>query len=72
MIAIRLHKGQQVGIFLVPLVVVALVPHCVCHAPINTLWHRMLGGVAPTCEMVPLAASVEVLELGPDRFERNL
>jgi hypothetical protein len=56
--AIRLHRGRSVGAFLIPLVVVGLVPHCVCHAPINLIWHGMLGGVAPTCEMVPLAAAL--------------
>ncbi len=53
--AIRLHRGQSVGAFLVPLVVLGLVPHCVCDAPINVLWHPMLGGLSPTCNVVPLA-----------------
>lgn len=56
--AIRLHRGQSAGLFLIPIVVVSLIPHCVCHAPINVLWHRVLGGLAPTCEMVPLAAAL--------------
>lgn len=56
--AIRLHRGQSVGTVLIPMIVIALIPHCVCHAPINVLWHRMLGGVAPTCEMMPLAAAL--------------
>jgi hypothetical protein len=38
------------------MIVLSLIPHCVCHAPINLLWHRVLNGVAPTCEMVPMAA----------------
>ncbi len=54
--AIRVHRGQSVGSLLILMVGVSLVPHCVCHAPINILWHRMLAGFAPTCEMVPLGA----------------
>jgi hypothetical protein len=54
--AYRMHRGKSIGVTLVPLVIVALVPHCVCHAPVNTLWHSALGGVAPTCGLVPLAA----------------
>jgi len=57
-VAVRLHRGQSIGPLLIPMVVIALIPHCVCHAPINVLWHRMLGGIAPTCEMVPLAATL--------------
>jgi hypothetical protein len=56
-VAYRLFRGQTVGALLLPMIVIALVPHCVCHAPINTIWHSLLGGVAPTCEMMPLAAS---------------
>jgi hypothetical protein len=56
-VAFRLFRGQAIGVFLLPMIVIALVPHCVCHAPINTLWHSLLDGVAPTCEMMPLAAS---------------
>jgi hypothetical protein len=54
--AIRLHRGQTIGAVLVPMIIIALLPHCVCFAPINILWHRMMGGYAPTCEMMPLAA----------------
>ncbi len=56
--AVRLRRGRSVGVLLAPMIVVALIPHCVCHAPINVLWHRVLGGFAPTCEMVPLAATL--------------
>jgi hypothetical protein len=56
--AVRLHRGQTVGVILIPMVVIGLLPHCVCHAPINVLWHRMLGGVSPTCEMMPLSATL--------------
>ena len=55
-IAIRLYRDQSVGPLLIPLVVISLIPHCVCLAPINTLWHRIFSGYAPTCEMMPLAA----------------
>jgi hypothetical protein len=56
--AVRLHRGQSVGAVLVPMVVLGLTPHCVCHAPINVLWHSALGGFSPTCNMVPLAATL--------------
>jgi hypothetical protein len=56
--AIRLHRGQFIGAFLIPMVVIALIPHCVCHAPINSIWHTLFAGYAPTCEMMPLAASL--------------
>jgi hypothetical protein len=54
--AVRLHRGHSVGAFLIPMVVLSLIPHCVCHAPINLVWHRALNGFAPTCEMIPLGA----------------
>ena len=56
--AVRLHRGKSVAPFLIPMIVVGLIPHCVCHAPINLAWHGMLGGVAPTCEMIPLGATL--------------
>ena len=56
--AVRLHRGQSVGALLAPMIVVGLIPHCVCHAPIDVLWHRAFLGFAPTCEMVPLAATL--------------
>jgi hypothetical protein len=55
--AIRIHRAQTIGGLLIPMVIIALIPHCVCFAPINTIWHSIFGGVAPTCEMMPLAAS---------------
>jgi hypothetical protein len=57
-VVVRLHRGRSAAPILIPMVAIGLVPHCVCHAPINTLWHGVLGGVAPTCEMVPLAATL--------------
>ncbi len=57
-VAIRLHRDQSVGAILIPMVVIGLIPHCVCHAPINVLWHSILCGVSPACEMMPLAATL--------------
>jgi uncharacterized protein YjeT (DUF2065 family) len=57
-VALRLSRGQSIGMLLIPIVIVALIPHCICHAPINTVWHGFMGGYAPTCEMMPLAASL--------------
>jgi len=54
--AYRLHRGQSISVFLIPLIAVSLIPHCTCSAPINVLWHGVLGDVAPTCGLVPLAA----------------
>ena len=56
--AIRIHRGQPIGAFLIPIVILALTPHCVCEAPINTIWHSVLGGYSPTCNMVPLAVTL--------------
>ena len=56
--AVRLYRDQSISAILIIMIVVALIPHCVCLAPINTLWHSMLGGVAPTCEMIPMAATL--------------
>jgi hypothetical protein len=56
--AFRVHRGLSLGPTLIPLVVVALVPHCICAAPVNVLWHGVLGGYAPTCGLVPLAATL--------------
>jgi hypothetical protein len=56
--AIRIHRNQSVFPILIPMIVISLIPHCVCHAPINLVWHNVLGGVAPTCEMIPMAATL--------------
>ncbi len=56
--ALRLSEGKAVGKILIPMVVIALLPHCVCGAPINTIWHSWFGGYSPSCEMMPLAASL--------------
>lgn len=55
-LAYRVHRGQSIAGLLVPLIVVSLVPHCVCNAPVNVLWHKVFAGTAPTCGVVPLAA----------------
>jgi hypothetical protein len=54
----RLYRGQSVGWFLIPMVILGLLPHCVCEAPINTLWQSALGGFSPTCNMVPLGVTL--------------
>ena len=56
--AMRLSQGKAVGKILIPMVAIALLPHCVCGAPINTIWHSWFVGYSPTCEMMPLAASL--------------
>lgn len=56
--AIRLYQGKSVGALLIPMVVIGLIPHCTCHAPINTIWHSILGGYAPTCQVIPLATTL--------------
>jgi hypothetical protein len=71
--AFRLHRNQSIGEFLIPIIVLGLTPHCVCLAPINTLWHSILGGVAPTCNMIPLAATLfAVLALRGVRTRYNV
>ena len=58
LLAIRLHRNQSISLILPVMIVVGLIPHCTCLAPINTLWHQILGGSAPTCEMIPLSATL--------------
>jgi hypothetical protein len=53
--AIQLFRNKPVALFLIPTVILSLVPHCTCHAPINTIWHSLFGGIAPTCFVMPLA-----------------
>ena len=54
----RIYRGQSIGWFLIPMVILGLTPHCVCEAPINTIWQSALGGYSPTCNMVPLAVTL--------------
>lgn len=56
--AYRIYRNQSIGALLVPMVIIGLIPHCVCGAPINTIWQSILGGYAPTCQVIPLAASL--------------
>ncbi len=53
----RVMRSQRVGPLLAAIVVLSLVPHCVCHAPINVVWHSF-PGVSPACDAVPLAATL--------------
>jgi hypothetical protein len=55
--AVRLHRGQSVGAFLVPMVVLGIVPHCVCNVNANVLWHQSIG-LSSACEVVPLATAL--------------
>jgi hypothetical protein len=55
--AVRLHRGQSVGGFLVPIVALGIVPHCVCNVNANVLWHQSIG-YSPACEVVALAATL--------------
>jgi uncharacterized membrane protein YecN with MAPEG domain len=54
----RIYRGQSVGWFLIPMVILGLTPHCVCEAPINTIWQSALSGYSPTCNMVPLGVTL--------------
>jgi hypothetical protein len=56
--AVRLYQGKSVGGLLVAMVIVGLIPHCMCGAPINTIWQSLLGGYAPTCQVIPLATTL--------------
>lgn len=53
--AIQLFRNKPIVLFLIPTVILSLIPHCTCHAPINTVWHSLFGGIAPTCFVMPLA-----------------
>lgn len=54
-IAILLYRNKPVALFLIPTIILSLIPHCTCHAPINAIWHSLFGGIAPTCFVMPLA-----------------
>lgn len=53
--AIQLIRNKPIVFFLIPIVILSLIPHCTCHAPINTIWHSFFEGIAPTCFVMPLA-----------------
>lgn len=55
--AYRLHKNQSIGGIMIAIIVICVVPHCICEAPINTIWHNWLG-YAPTCQVIPLATTL--------------
>jgi hypothetical protein len=54
-IAVQLYRRKSVVPFLIPIVILSVVPHCTCPAPINIIWHSLFGGIAPTCFVMPLA-----------------
>ncbi len=56
--AVQLYRGKSVGAFLVPMVVIGLIPHCTCGAPINIIFQNLLGGYSPTCQVIPLATTM--------------
>ena len=56
--AVQLYRGKPVGWLLIPMVVIGLIPHCTCGAPINTIFHDLLGGYSPTCQVIPLAVTM--------------
>jgi hypothetical protein len=56
--AVQLYRGKSVGALLVPMVVIGLIPHCMCGAPINTIFHNLLGGYSPTCQVIPLVTTL--------------
>lgn len=56
--AVQIYRGKSVGALLVPMVVIGLIPHCTCGAPINTIFQNLLGGYSPTCQVIPLATTM--------------
>lgn len=56
-VAYLFARGPSASLALVPLVIIAVLPHCVCPAPINILWRHLASG-SPTCEVMPMAAVV--------------
>jgi hypothetical protein len=53
LIAIRISHDKSVLALLIPVIVLSVIPHCVCKAPINVVWHN-LSQFSPTCEVIPL------------------
>lgn len=49
--AVQLCRGKSVGALLAPMVVIGLLPHCTNWTPINTIFHNLLGGYSPTCQV---------------------
>ena len=56
--SVQLYRGKSVGPLLAAMVVLSVIPHCVCQAPINTIFHNIFGGNAPTCYVIPLSATL--------------
>lgn len=56
--SLRLYEGGFVGHLLVPLVVLSIIPHCVCDAPTNTILRSLFGGYAPNSFVLPLATTL--------------
>jgi hypothetical protein len=48
-VAIQLYRGKSIVPFLIPTVILSVVPHCGCHAPINIIWHSHLFCYAVGC-----------------------
>ena len=55
--SVHLSRSQPVGPLLVPMVVLGVVPHCICNVNANVLWHSTVG-LSPACEVVPLTAAL--------------
>ena len=60
-LAFRINQDKPVAIVLIPIVILSLIPHCICDAPINVIWHNLFNGVAPTCYIIPLATTLFAL-----------
>lgn len=56
--AIQLYRDKSVGVLLGLMVVIGLIPHCQCGAPINTIFHSLFGGYSPTCQVIPLTSTL--------------
>jgi hypothetical protein len=57
----RINQNKPVAIVLIPIVILSVIPHCICDAPINTIWHNLFNGVAPTCYIIPLVTTLFAL-----------
>jgi hypothetical protein len=60
-LAFRINRDKPIVIVLVPIVILSTIPHCICDAPINTIWRNLFNGVAPTCYIIPLATTLFAL-----------
>lgn len=55
---LRLYEGESVGHLLAAMVVLSLVPHCVCDAPTNTILRSVFGGYAPNSFVLALTTTL--------------